>query len=96
MGMIVPRVQLDGWFGLAFLAGLAVRFMCVWCMGWFGGSASRVNQIEQKIEYLPRWRAELLAKAMLGESAVIRERGRWYCREGPIDRERAKLARGAR
>ena len=47
-------------------------------MGWFGGSASRVNQIEQKIEYLPRWRAELLAKAMLGETAVIRQRGTWY------------------
>ena len=52
--------------------------MCVWCVGWFGGSASRVNQIEQKIEYLPRWRAELLAKAMLGETAVIRQRGTWY------------------
>ena len=52
--------------------------MCVWCVGWFGGSASRVNQIEQKIEYLPRWRAELLAKAMLGEPAVIRQRGTWY------------------
>ena len=37
-------------------------------MGLFGGSASRVNQIEQKIEYLPRWRAELLAKAMMGET----------------------------
>jgi hypothetical protein len=37
-----------------------------------------VNQIEQKIEYLPRWRAELLAKAMLGETAVIRLRGPWY------------------
>ena len=24
-----------------------------------------MKQIEQKIEYLPRWRAELLAKAML-------------------------------
>jgi hypothetical protein len=47
-------------------------------MGWFGGSASRVKQIEQKIEYLPRWRAELLAKAMLGETAVIRQRGTWY------------------
>jgi hypothetical protein len=47
-------------------------------VGWFGGSASRVKQIEQKIEYLPRWRAELLAKAMMGETAVIRQRGTWY------------------
>jgi len=37
-----------------------------------------VKQIEQKIEYLPRWRAELLAKAMMGETAVIRQRGTWY------------------
>jgi hypothetical protein len=37
-----------------------------------------VKQIEQKIEYLPRWRAELLAKAMLGETAVIRQRGTWH------------------
>jgi len=47
-------------------------------VGLFGGSASRVNQIELKIEYLPRWRAELLAKDMLGETAVIRQRGTWY------------------
>ena len=60
-------------------------------MGWFVGSASRVNQIEQKIEYLPRWRAELLAKAMLGETAEVRQRGTWYLVSRVDDRRRMRV-----